>query len=200
MKRYEKHSKRQGARANHPKQTALPECHAPRADYPTRAPKADCPIRAPSAERPFFQSKQTFGGFITTRGFIVKKQNYGIAEKGFTFENYRGLFNPFSNDPHKKLFWPKKKKKDWYFDAMLLLDSIQYRCITQFPNKGLQSTFDRTIRRNRVEWYQLICLSSNLKHFFCLSIKEYRKAKWPPYLFLKKSINVVSQCFLYLNC
>ena len=67
MKRYEKHSKRQGARANHPKQTALPECHAPRADYPTRAPKADCPIRAPSAERPFFQSKQFLGGFIPTR-------------------------------------------------------------------------------------------------------------------------------------
>jgi len=58
MKRYEKHSKRQGARANHPKQTTLPERRAPREDYPTRAPKAG---------RPFFQSKQTFGGFITTR-------------------------------------------------------------------------------------------------------------------------------------
>ena len=77
MKRYEKHSKRQGARANHPKQTALPECHAPRADYPTRAPKADCPIWAPSAERPFFQSKQFLGGFITTRQNVAaqKKQN-----------------------------------------------------------------------------------------------------------------------------
>ena len=37
------------------------------ADYPYRAPKADCPTRAPSAERLFFQSKQTFGGFIPTR-------------------------------------------------------------------------------------------------------------------------------------
>ena len=51
MKRYEKHSKRQGARANHPKQSALPERRAPRADYPTRAPKANYPTRAPSAER-----------------------------------------------------------------------------------------------------------------------------------------------------
>ena len=70
MFRLQKHSKCQGARENHPKQTVLPECHAPRAKYPTRAPRADCPIRAPSAERPFFQSKQTFGGFITTN------QNY----------------------------------------------------------------------------------------------------------------------------
>ena len=66
MFRLQKHSKRQGARANHPKQTALPECHAPRADYPTRAPKADCLIRAPGAERRapsahFFRASRLLG-------------------------------------------------------------------------------------------------------------------------------------------
>ena len=59
MKRYEKHSKRQGARANHPKQPALPERRAPRADYPTRALKADCPTRAPSAH--FFRASRLLG-------------------------------------------------------------------------------------------------------------------------------------------
>ena len=65
MKRYEKHSKWQGARANHPKQTALPERRAPRVDYPTSAPKADCPTRAPSTERraPIFSEQADFWGF-----------------------------------------------------------------------------------------------------------------------------------------
>ena len=76
MKRYEKHSKRQGARANHPKQTALPECHAPRADYPTRAPKADCPIRAPSAERRapsahFFRASSFWGVSLQLGHFLT---------------------------------------------------------------------------------------------------------------------------------
>ena len=53
MKRYEKHSKRQGARANHPKQSALPERRAPKADYPPERPKQTTPLerRAPSAVR-----------------------------------------------------------------------------------------------------------------------------------------------------
>ena len=59
IKRYEKHSKRKGARANHPKQLALPERHAPRAEHPTRAPKADCPTRAPSAH--FFRASRLLG-------------------------------------------------------------------------------------------------------------------------------------------
>ena len=50
MKRYEKHSKRQGARANRPKQTALPE---------RRAPRADCLTRAPSAH--FFRASRLLG-------------------------------------------------------------------------------------------------------------------------------------------
>ena len=82
IKRYEKHSKRQGARANHPKQPALPERRAPRAEHPTRAPKADCPTRAPSAVLPFFQSKQTLGGFIPTRG----EGDYSLFSIFFTAE------------------------------------------------------------------------------------------------------------------
>ena len=79
MKRYEKHSKRQGARANHPKQTALPERRAPRVDYPTRAPKADCPTRAPSAH--FFRASRLLGvslqlgHFLYAHAFFSLKTN-----------------------------------------------------------------------------------------------------------------------------
>ena len=59
MKRYEKHSKRQGTKPNHLKQTALPERRAPRAGYLTRAPKADCPTWAPSAH--FFRASRLWG-------------------------------------------------------------------------------------------------------------------------------------------
>ena len=71
MKRYEKHSKRQGARANHPKQTALPERRAPRADYPTRAPKADCPTRAPCAH--FFRASRLLGVSLQLGKMVPKR-------------------------------------------------------------------------------------------------------------------------------
>ena len=47
-----------------------PSAVRPEQTTPPERPKQTTPLerRAPCAERPFFQSKQTFGGFITTRG------------------------------------------------------------------------------------------------------------------------------------
>ena len=64
IKRYEKHSKRQGARANHPKQPALPERRAPqsRAPHPSaqsRLPHSSAERRAPSAH--FFRASRLWG-------------------------------------------------------------------------------------------------------------------------------------------
>ena len=46
-----------------------------------KAPKEDCPTRAPGAERPFFWSKKTSEGFITTRGFscILKIRDFPLV-------------------------------------------------------------------------------------------------------------------------
>ena len=63
MKRYEKHSKRQGARANHPKQPALPERRAPKADYPTRAPTSRLPHSSAGRRAPIFSEQADFWGF-----------------------------------------------------------------------------------------------------------------------------------------
>ena len=91
MKRYEKHSKRQGARANHPKQTALPSAVRPEQTTLPVRPKQTAPLerRAPSAERPFFHSKQTFGGFITTRSFPIRPCFFFIKDQPIISHNIK---------------------------------------------------------------------------------------------------------------
>ena len=60
MERYEKHSKRQGARANHPKQTAYPSAVRPEQTTPPVRPKQTAPLER---RAPIFSEQADFGGF-----------------------------------------------------------------------------------------------------------------------------------------
>ena len=85
-----------------------PSAMRPEQTTPLERPKQTAPFerRAPSAERPFFQSKQTFGGSIPTRPPPSWKKKLCFSRGG------GGAYSP-GNFPIKKT--KKVKKKIFFF-------------------------------------------------------------------------------------